>query len=162
MNYHVVFDIADKSTYWWLPIIGLVAAVVSIVILVGLITNKIKSRLFQTRQQAVILSVVISVFSLILSVSSGLFIYYQHQRILSLIRQEQVVEGRVENFAPMPYEGKALESFTVDGIKFEYSDFVLSPGFNNTASHGGPIREGLQVRIHYVDNVILKLEIKTQ
>jgi hypothetical protein len=52
-----------------------------------------------------------------------------------------------------------MERFTVNGVEFSQSDYVVTCGFNDTASHGGPIREGLQVRIHYVDNAILKLEI---
>lgn len=32
-----------------------------------------------------------------------------------------VVEGRVENFVPMPFEGHAQEFFTVQGVSFSYS-----------------------------------------
>lgn len=70
-----------------------------------------------------------------------------------------VVEGSVENFNPMPYGGHQQESFTVEGVKFSYSDFSISPGFNNTKSHGGPIRKGLRVKVSHIDNVILKLEV---
>ncbi|CCN69674.1 hypothetical protein [Vibrio nigripulchritudo] len=74
-----------------------------------------------------------------------------------------VIEGIVENFDPMPYSGRKRESFSVKGIYFQYSDFSVTPGFNNTTSHGGPIREGLQVRISYIGNTILKLEtLKTK
>jgi hypothetical protein len=61
----------------------------------------------------------------------------------------------------MPKSGHKMESFTVNGVKFEYSDFVVTPGFNNATSHGGPIREGLPVRISHIDNTILKLEVPT-
>ena len=78
-----------------------------------------------------------------------------------------VVEGPVENFVPMPYQGHSLESFDVAGVHFAYSDYVLTSGFNNTSSHGGPIRQGLYVRIHYVRlgrsedaNSIVRLEIR--
>jgi hypothetical protein len=55
------------------------------------------------------------------------------------------------------------ESFMVEGVTFEYSDYDLSKcGFNNTASHGSPIREGLSVRISYRDDRILKIEIPQQ
>ena len=75
-------------------------------------------------------------------------------------RQEyRVVEGRVTKFVPMPYQGHANESFVVDGHKFSYSDYDLTKGFNWTQSHGGPIRDGLQVRITYVGDSIVKLEI---
>ncbi len=69
------------------------------------------------------------------------------------------LEGSVENFIPMPYQGHASESFTVKGIPFRYSDYEITSGFNQTASHGGPIREGMQVRIWHSGNNILKLEI---
>lgn len=71
----------------------------------------------------------------------------------------QLLEGRVENFHPMPAEDHDLEHFEVRGVEFSYSDFVVTAGFNNTASHGGPIREGLPVRICHRDGEILRLEI---
>jgi hypothetical protein len=70
-----------------------------------------------------------------------------------------VVEGIVTKFSPMPASGHAMERFCVSGTCFEYSDFTVTAGFNNTASHGGPIREGLQVRVTHVGNSILKLEV---
>jgi hypothetical protein len=63
--------------------------------------------------------------------------------------QAQIVEGTVEDFHPMPFGGHDTERFRVGGVHFAYSDFVVSPGFNHTSSHGGPIRQGLAVRIHY-------------
>jgi hypothetical protein len=72
-----------------------------------------------------------------------------------------VVVGRVENFRPAPAEGHQDETFTVSGVAFAYSDYAITGGFNQTESHGGPIREGLSVRIHYLSpsNVIVKLEV---
>jgi len=71
----------------------------------------------------------------------------------------EVVEGRVENFHPMPSGGHDTERFEVNGTHFSYSDFMVTAGFNNAASHGGPIREGLQVRICHQSGVILRLEV---
>jgi len=70
-----------------------------------------------------------------------------------------VVEGTVSRFVPMPVTGHAMERFCVHDTCFEYSDFVITSGFNNTSSHGGPIREGLPVRVTFVGNKIVKLEI---
>jgi len=70
-----------------------------------------------------------------------------------------VVEGVVENFHPMPKSGHDTERFEVNGVHFSYSDYVMSPGFNNTASHGGPIRDGLRVRICHNSGDILRLEV---
>ena len=59
----------------------------------------------------------------------------------------------------MPHQGHSLESFEVNGHRFAYSDYIVTAGFNNTQSHGGPIREGLQVRIVAVDGRIARLEV---
>jgi len=78
----------------------------------------------------------------------------------------KTIEGKIENFDPMPYSGHMHESFTLNGVSLDYSDFDESYyGFNNTASHGGPIkRNGQQVRLSYIThedrNVILKVELK--
>ena len=74
-----------------------------------------------------------------------------------------VVEGSVQNYHPMPAAGHDTERFTVGGEPFAYSDYKKTGGFNNAASHGGPIRAGLPVKITFVrssyGNVIVKLEI---
>lgn len=72
-----------------------------------------------------------------------------------------VVEGNVTNFHPMPYEGHQEECFSVQTETFCYSDYVITGGFNNTASHGGPLREGLPVRVSYIGNAIVRLEVRS-
>jgi hypothetical protein len=71
----------------------------------------------------------------------------------------EVTEGIVSDFHPMPYGGHEMEWFTVGDKRFEYSDFVVTAGFNNTASYGGPMRKGIMVRIHHRGNDIARLEI---
>lgn len=69
------------------------------------------------------------------------------------------VEGRVADFRPMPYQGHQLECFSVQRETFCYSDYGLTAGLNNSASHGGPIRNGLPVRISYSGDTIVRLEV---
>jgi hypothetical protein len=69
------------------------------------------------------------------------------------------IEGIVTNYSPMPYSGHVNESFEVNGISFSFSDFMITAGFNNTKSHGGPIDEGVHVRIWHVGDKIARLEI---
>jgi hypothetical protein len=52
----------------------------------------------------------------------------------------------------MPYQGHQEECFSVGDRTFRYSDYEPTAGFNNTASHGGPIRGGLAGRIAYIGN----------
>jgi tryptophan-rich sensory protein len=103
-------------------------------------------------------------FAILWTVITFSMTYSQHLRHKSLAQGNgcRVVEGPVEQFVPMPYGGHAVESFSVSGISFRYSDFIVTDGFNNTASHGGPIRSDSYVRICYdpTGNVILRLEIR--
>ncbi len=75
----------------------------------------------------------------------------------------QVVTGPVEHFHAMPSTGHDNESFTVSGVRFSYSDYEVTSGFNNTLSHGGPDLANKTVRIEYLErhngNVIAKLSV---
>ena len=77
----------------------------------------------------------------------------------------EIVEGYVEDFVPMPYEGHANESFQINGIPFSYSDFVITPGYRNAKSHGGVITgNGQYLRVGYIyfnetyGNIIVYIE----
>jgi hypothetical protein len=71
----------------------------------------------------------------------------------------EITEGVVTNFSAMPYEGHQDESFVVGDTYFCYSDYDVRPGFHKSQSHGGPIHEGLQVRILHLGNEIARLDI---
>lgn len=111
-------------------------------------------------------------FIIVLSIVAGwvsfraVIVNYLHRRGQLRTGQYIVVEGPVEHFVPMPYQGHASESFNVQGVGFSYSTYEITSCFNHTTSHGGPIHEGLQVRIAYVPtrdryepNCILRLEV---
>jgi hypothetical protein len=70
-----------------------------------------------------------------------------------------VVEGVVQNFRPAPAIGPAEESFLVDGVSFSYNALDDSPCFHNAPLHGGPVRGGLDVRIHYYEGCIQRIEV---
>jgi hypothetical protein len=70
-----------------------------------------------------------------------------------------VVEGEVTDFNPMPRNGKGYESFVVSGKRFIFSDSELTAGFNQTTSHGSPIHVGAYVRIAYIGDTVVRLEM---
>jgi len=85
---------------------------------------------------------------------------FRHLRDALDAGQVEIVEGVVEDFVPMPYTGHAKESFTVHRVPFSYSDYIVTSGFNQTESHGGPVHAGCYVRIAHRGGTILRLEIK--
>lgn len=107
--------------------------------------------------------VVVAVFSVIIGITK----INMYSRTVAAYKKGEymVVEGYVENFVPMPYEGKSDESFEINGVKFSYSDYVVQYGYNNSKSHGGVITgDGQHLKIGYVyynnkyGNIIVYIE----
>jgi len=88
------------------------------------------------------------------TIVAGASTYADHAQAANAIRTHAalVAEGRVTNFQPLSLFAHGEESFTVNGVRFAYSDAVVSGGFNRTSGRGGPMREGLPVRIYYLPN----------
>lgn len=70
-----------------------------------------------------------------------------------------VVEGPVQDLNLAPALGPAVESFSVGGTPFSYNALDVTPCFHNAPIHRGPIREGLNVRIHYHEGCIQRVEV---
>jgi hypothetical protein len=73
-----------------------------------------------------------------------------------------VVEGAVEAFVPGLLEGHQNERFRVGTHRFEYSPHLGVTGFRQLRAAGGPLREGLQVRIYDVNGTIARLDTATR
>lgn len=115
------------------------------------------------RISCVIAGITIAVFSLLI------FLGHRHMYEKTVVAYKngeyEIVEGYVENFVPMPYSGHAMESFEIDGVHFEYSDYNLIQGYHNTRSHGGVIYgDGQYLKVGYVKynetygNIIVYIE----
>jgi len=165
VEYHTVFTFLQKPAessqeFVMVPVILIVVGVV-----VGTVTIIRRRAVGRVRSFRLI---VVSIFFVIfgayfLHSVSGVAAWrrdrYDGLKNLYLAGQYSVAEGTVTNFHPMPASGHDYETFSVNGVPFSFSDFDGSPCFNNTASHGGPMREGLRVRLAYSGNCILKLEV---
>jgi hypothetical protein len=158
-DYYTVFTVLQQSVPWQerliLPgiiLFGIIGVVIAIIQRWGRLS---KSFIVLT---AVVCAVFLSLAAYAYS-SPGVQDMYARAKDAYVQGQYSMVEGTVTNFHPMPYSGHQNETFFVNGMQFSYSDYVLVPCFNNTSSHGGPIHEGLRVRIAYSGNCILKLEV---
>ncbi len=162
MDYTLVYDAAAESFPWAVMLSGAGAVAIGLILVIsnygvrGGILGPANQPWF--RWTYLVLALVWTSVASAATVSS--FVEF---RDASRDGSCRVVEGVVANFVPMPYEGHAQETFSVAGAHFSISDFVLNAGFNNTASHGGPLREALPVRICYLpkegQNIIVRLEV---
>lgn len=165
MHYKTVFQVTDKG-------FDMIIFVPVLLLFIGLGLmwfnikyNKIKST---KRTTAIVIGSIFSCISLIVTISFIPATIADRNKTKRIFENKEykVIEGKLENFHPMPKEGHDKESFEVKGVFFEYSDFELIYGFNNTASHGGPLQKnGQEVRLSYItnkkgENRILKVELK--
>jgi hypothetical protein len=87
---------------------------------------------------------------------------YHHWELFSQyldLGPDQSVEGPVEHYLARQSGEVNFEQFTVNGILLGYGSLGLPKCFHRPAANGGPIREGLPVRITYNGSCIVKVEI---
>ncbi|MBC5863754.1 hypothetical protein [Flavobacterium turcicum] len=170
-NFITVYDFAEKS----LKIPLMLSPLIFVVI--GIVTyyysknysdpKKYTALGFNERKYKMIFSIMYASFATILAtitISSQLHQYFMAKSFYEL-KKYKTVEGKVQNFHPMPAGGHDTERFDVNNIKFEYSDYNESDyGYNKSLVKGGLIKSNAFVKISYFNNgnknVILKLQIE--
>ena len=158
MKYTIVFDVVDVGyRYWWFPAIFIGSIALTFV---ELLLRKFIPAWRMSRFRRWSLYFLIGICAL-WSIQTFVGTYTGYTELRNALQQgkTEVIEGKVENFIPMPHDGHSMESFVVAGHKFEYSDFEVTAGFNKTSSHGGPIRSGIYVRINALGTRIARIEI---
>jgi hypothetical protein len=167
MEYRVVFDNTTIGyTGWHFASFGMVGVLIG-AILVAIVKRRgaLPFKWWSTRPRASKrFALYILIFSLFWTITAFYSTYAQFAALKKAQANgtAQVVAGVVTHFTPMPATGHAMERFCVQETCFSYSDYVITAGFNHTSSHGGPIREGLPVRVTYVGAAIIKLEVATE
>lgn len=158
VHYRVLYDVSTQgfADTWNFPLKGLGFVAVTVIVFT------LRNFLFDSRPPVFRrwFPISIMLFAISWTFTVTLDVYFQHQGLVHALRKGSVVEGDVQDFVPMPFEGHANEHFCVKSTCFFYSDFIDTGAFNNTASHGGPVRNGLKMRVTYWRNSILKLEIQ--
>ena len=154
-GYHTVFEISRTGSgmleFFVVPLFFLALGV-------GLVRGWVQ---FQARRPSKLIGYFFIFFSLIMET----LVIWNSTRVNADLEgalrkgHYQIVEGRVENLEPMNDWRNKHESFTVRGLRFRYSDFIVDQCFNHSSTHGGPIRDGLFVRVSYLDRCILRLEV---
>lgn len=148
MTYETLFDLNQNGyAAWWFPAFGLVFVVAT-------------GGLVKWRRRA---SYRIGLgLAALWTIAAFLVTYRDYRGAVWKLQTGDyaVVEGPVTDYEARPAEGwgQKTEAFRVGGKRFEYHGAVVTPGFHQMAAQGGPIREGLKVRITYSGADILRLE----
>ena len=160
MTYTTVFDLARAGFGdWWFPASGLLFVAIG----AGLLLRRRTPPAWGSGRPASSRFVAWAMlgFAAVWSLTAFTSTYGEYRRLRAAEQQGELrtVEGPVQDFHPMPWSGHAMERFCVQGRCFAYSDFVVTAGFHRTAAYGGPMRAGLPVRVSYLGDAIVKLEV---
>lgn len=157
-EFELVFDLAEVGyRQWGYTAFGLVAVACSIgLYFLGRSALKTSFPIFRSTLPKVGL-----VVSILFTLVAFLPTYVPYHKLRSAYDggQAVTVEGMVTNFSAENTSQKQPETFEVEGQAFRYSMYLLTPGFNQSRPLGGPLKEGVHVRIAHVDGAIVKLEI---
>lgn len=108
--------------------------------------------------------------AIILSTVAASLEYMEYSDLVEKIETNQVetTEGKIENYKALDTTNHgAFESFTVNGIKFAYSDYHKVAGYHHACTYGGVIcKNDQQVKLSYYEeaglNYIVKIELEKE
>jgi hypothetical protein len=166
MNFKTVFDLTTAKSsllIGYLPLVYLCIIGISLIF----VYTRIRKRLQKNNNQLIALGFISIFFYFILVFMLRQFSDGRKIKQIMEDRNYFIVEGTPENYHPMPKEGHDNERFDINGIHFEYSDFVINAaGYNHAASLGGVITPENYYRLTFYkvndinSNRILKIEIR--
>lgn len=163
MEFVTVFDLGVAGYRgWWFPLIGLFpAAAGALMAFAPALTKKLMGSHVRGRLVRVLGALFLGV-GLLAAVMGFADTYGDYRSLRRALDsgQYRTVEGAVRNFRPMPAAGWGWETFEVEGVTFRLTTSALNPAFNRTRAEGGPVAEGVHVRIAYVNLDILRLEMR--
>ena len=150
MGFHTVFEARWTDLPWLTTLIGPAILVLSYIV-----------ARYSPKQHAKAVAGLGVIIGTFWTIFVGM-LFFQSARVVKDFRSgnAQILEGDVTDFSPMPTTGHGTESFTLNGVRFAYSNLEFhGPCFDRTILVGGPIKNGLHVRVTRVGNCIVKLEV---
>lgn len=162
MEYIVVFDLSTQPRPWHVLISTAVLSLLSDGGVVALITSVLRRRHQPEHNGEEIPALLLFLGLALVGLLIPATITYQHTSLWNAVRQGEgtVVEGYVQSYTPkLVHDHEADESFRVGERTFSYSGYEMI-GFHHTKVRGGPIEEGVYVRVTYVGDTIVRLEVR--
>ncbi|MBJ2148259.1 hypothetical protein JC606_18030 [Vibrio sp. IB15] len=115
------------------------------------------------KRRGKVFSIFMGCFTGLLSMITYYFVIVEYDSIMDKYRLGNVfvTSGIVTNVKYITKDG-GQESFDINGYTFKYSHNELSSFFNKTKQIGGPIKNGIPVRVTHYYGHIIKLEISVK
>ena len=156
MGYRTVFDVTQMGFQWWIPLLIFTCGALFVGIGWAVKTSTDKDSLTKGTFFQIVGAVGILGAGGFFTAMYG---EYRNAQKAFATHSYSVSEGMVKDFVPMPPGGHATESFWVNGVRFEYGSGWGSTMFNSEWNRGF-IHNGVEARITYVGEDIIKVEVK--
>ncbi len=109
-------------------------------------------------------TIIASVLAIIVALSAAVIEYLEFQEIIGEIEsgKTQQLVGKVENYKSIDInDHMSTESFSINGVKFFYSDYHKITGYHHACANGGVICEnGQLLKLDYFEKDNINLIVK--
>ena len=153
MEFETVYKVTDN--YWFL-LIGLIPLVI---LIFGILT--IFKPAILGEDTSIIFRRIISIITIIISLYANIYfiygiIYNYNQTVKAYLNNDYlIIEGNIQDFIPGNDFKHESESFSINGVYFEYSPAIANFGYKKYGSEGGVLKgNGQYVRLGYVTNSV--------
>lgn len=154
----IIHDIANISYSGWQSVIkySIIPFIIIFIFVVYSIRNK--------KYSAVIGYLFVFIVWLLIQLVMMSFTYSDYKKIRDArINNKCLIIMGYVNDVKYEYGRTNYQCFKVNNIQFRISDDVNNGGFNKTSLNGGPITEGIHVKVFYIEsfgeNHIARLEM---
>lgn len=158
IQYRVVFDLLEVGyQHWGFALTGVVSVIAGLGLLaLGRTALKNSHPLLRETIPKAVIAVTV-VFTLVAFLPT--FLPYRSMRSALASGEAEVLEGIVSQFEIQRTATNQPERFELAGRTFAYSDYTMTPGFHQSRARGGPLKEGLRVRLAHIGGTIVRLEV---
>jgi hypothetical protein len=159
-SYVVLYDVGRQGYQTWRDA-SLPALVTIVALLLGFIARKTVRDSPEPRWRAYSrVARLVAFLGLVGTFASLIYTWHEFHQYSGALNSGKYrnTTGIVTSFVPERSDGHPRESFQLDNVRFEYSSSDVTSAFHRTVGTGGPLREGLSVRIADVDGRIVRLE----
>ncbi len=190
MEWIVEFDFMEEGfRHWWFALVFLlVFGLVGLVVIryrMQIASVRPLSSLVETLSGQQLTPKIVKFFgqmllgaAVISCVIAFLFTYRQYSTLAQAYEDQSYseLEGVITDFVPAKLcvsgraitfvngvrqvDGPTVERFSLNGAEFAYSNYYFEGGFDKIVPCGGPLQEGMGVRLWHVEGIIIRLEIR--
>lgn len=161
-EYRLVFDVAEHSSRIepWIFAPVLLTGIGALLVFKPALMQKLMPHGLQGRARR-IFSWAYFLFALVITATFALSNLTQAHGLRASRSSDQhsATEGCLQAFHPMPSSGHDMERLRINDRCFAYSDFIITPAFHQTESHGGPVHADSKLRLLYAGGAIIRMEV---